>query len=52
MDRYNLNFHSTFSPDRCYLSKIIEYVDSIEGLDKEEISIITGIPNREIIRKS
>lgn len=43
-DNINLNFHSTFSPDFDYITKILEIADDCEGLTKEEISEITGIP--------
>lgn len=40
----NLNFHSSFCPDFEYISKIIQIADNYEGLTKEEISEITGVP--------
>lgn len=41
----NLNFHQTFYPEMQYISKInIEVADKFDGLTKEEISSITGIP--------
>lgn len=40
----NLNFHVSFCPDFEYISKIIQIADNYEGLTKEEISEITGVP--------
>ena len=40
----NLNFHATFCPDFEYIAKIIQIADQYDGLTKEEISEITGIP--------
>lgn len=40
----NLNFHASFCPDFEYIAKIIQIADQYEGLTKEEISDITGIP--------
>ncbi|UEL46435.1 hypothetical protein [Terrisporobacter hibernicus] len=40
----NLNFHASFCPDFEYIAKIIQIADQYEGLTKEEISEITGIP--------
>lgn len=40
----NLNFHASFFPDFEYIAKIIQIADQYEGLTKEEISDITGIP--------
>lgn len=43
-ENVNLNFHSTFNPDFEYITKILEIADQYEGLTKEEISDLTGIP--------
>jgi len=43
-ENVNLNFHSTFNPDFEYITKILEIADEYEGLTKEEISDLTGIP--------
>lgn len=40
----NLNFHESFCPDFEHIAKIIQIADQYEGLTKEEISDITGIP--------
>lgn len=40
----NLNFHATFNPDFEYITKILEIADQSDGLTKEEISDVTGIP--------
>ena len=39
-DNINLNFHSTFSPDFDYITKILEIADKCVGLTKEEISLL------------
>lgn len=44
INKINLNFHETFSPDLEYISKIIYIADKCDGLTKEEISDLTGIP--------
>lgn len=43
-EKGNLNFHGTFGPDFEYIAKILEIADNCEGLTKEEISDMTGIP--------
>lgn len=40
----NINFHASFCPDFEYIAKIIQIADQCDGLTKEEISNITGIP--------
>ena len=42
--KVNLNFHESFNPDFEYISKIVQIADNCEGLTKEEISELTGIP--------
>lgn len=43
-EKVNLNFHATFNPDFEYISKILQIADNCDGLTKEKISEITGIP--------
>ena len=43
-EKVNLNFHESFNPDFEYISKIVQIADNCEGLTKEEISELTGIP--------
>ena len=43
-EKVNLNFHESFNPDFEYISKIVQISDNCEGLTKEEISELTGIP--------
>lgn len=43
-EKVNLNFHNTFNPDFEYIAKILQIADECEGLTKEDISGITGIP--------
>lgn len=42
--KVNLNFHKSFNPDFEYIAKIVQIADTCEGLTKEEISELTGIP--------
>lgn len=42
--KVNLNFHKSFNPDFEYIAKIVQIADNCEGLTKEEISELTGIP--------
>ena len=42
--KVNLNFHKTFTPDFDYIAKIVQISDNCEGLTKEEISEVTGMP--------
>ncbi|MDK2584449.1 hypothetical protein QOZ83_01135 [Romboutsia sedimentorum] len=43
-ENVSLNFHASFNPDFEYIAKIVQIADDCEGLSKEEISGLTGMP--------